>query len=478
MKKLVYILSLAIGLLMTGCAQWETMESLPRDTWGPEPELKIEVSPLDSITGELISDKMDVVFYVKNATKFQFVYAEGAEEIDYTDLLKGLYGGASATPNVEGDTLGITIPNLVAGNTYTVYAVVANDAGVQTSASVTVGAIDVTAPVVVSSQLTPANAGKQVSVAFDEAIIRTDAMGDITFEAYDSNFEVYAQGTANATASGKNLVVSLPADFNYNADDISVVLLSFAEGAVEDKFGNKMAALVNVIDDEGLPNGPWWIFDPNAKEEEEDGFFKDGGQYFYYGISKAVSEDGSETEVGTQLLTLTLTEAGVDMSKIFNGITTGDLWSYPSIFNMFTTESGFAPVDVPCYTYTYQDYTYFTRLNAQDEQWLTSCGSHPQIGTCYLGEIDQENKLYPYWDFVLLEDDGEQYLEYAGNWPVIFFFDDNGDPALLIDFESLYIFNDGEAVGAARIYETPVVLKDVKLAQPQAIKKFNFVEKN
>ena len=478
MKKLVYILSLAIGLLMTGCAQWETMESLPRDTWGPEPELTIEIAPLDSITGALISDKMDVVFYIKNATNLHFVYDEGPEQsIDYTALLKGQYGGWSAEPALEGDTLGIQLP-VEAGKTYTVYAVVANAAGVQTTAVKTVGAVDVTAPVITTvSPLAATNAGKQVTLAFDENIIRTDAMPAITYEVLDENLESYATGDATAMASGKNLVVTLPATFEFNAEGISIVLLSFGEGSVEDKYGNKMAAIANALDEDGLPNGPWWMYDPNDKPVVEDGFLKDGGQYFYYGTSTSISQDGKEQEVGTDFITLSLTQAGVDMSQIFNGATTGDLWSIPSIFNMFTPESGIESVSVPAYSYDYEQNTYFTMVNTQDKQWLTPCGSVPNVGTCYLGDVTDDGNLYPYWDFVLLEQQGQEMLQYAGNRPVIFFFQEDGTPALILDFTSLYIFDEGALGASVTYYETPVVLENAKLVKPQDIKKFNFVEK-
>ncbi|MBR2379134.1 MAG: hypothetical protein IKA91_06835 [Bacteroidaceae bacterium] len=57
MKKLVYIFSLAIGLLMTGCDLWEHTEPLAPDTWGAVPELLVEVdsAALDA-EGNLIKD--------------------------------------------------------------------------------------------------------------------------------------------------------------------------------------------------------------------------------------------------------------------------------------------------------------------------------------------------------------------------------------------------------------------------------------
>ncbi|MBR5844163.1 MAG: hypothetical protein IKY75_06225 [Bacteroidaceae bacterium] len=395
MKKLVYILSLAIGLLVTGCAQWENMESLPRDTWGPEPELAIEVSPLDSITGELISDKMDVVFYIKNATNFHFVYAEGPEEtIDYTALLKGQYGGWSAEPALEGDTLGIQLTGFVPGNTYTVYAVAANAAGVQTTAVKTVGAVDVTAPVITTvSPLTATANGKQVTIVFNENIIRTDAMPAVTYDVLDENLESYATGDASAMASGKNLVVTLPATFNFNEEGMSIVLLSFGEGSVEDKYGNKMAAIANVLDDEGLPNGPWWAYDPANKPEPpvNDSFFQDGKGYAFVGEIDLLG--GGYQQFGTPILTMTY--VAEDDEAV--------LWHVPSILNMFGEEAinegaVVLPAYVPAYSYTDADpmggAAQIEILQFLDVNDVWGYG-FPYIGDIALQSKDGSTGLYP-----------------------------------------------------------------------------------
>ena len=470
MKKLVYILSLAIGLLMTGCAQWENFESLSPDTWGAEPELTVTAP--DSITTEVIT----FTIATKNATNYSYaVYAQKVD-MDYTLLLQGLYNGCQGGEiDPEGFEKTISLKCAVPGNTYYLYVVAANAAGVQATYEKAMGAHDLDAPFLTSDPaLTASNKGTRVTLSFNEAIVRTDAMGAITFDIYNEDLEVVREGVATAVASSNQLTVTLPADVTF--ETVSYVLLSFEEGAVEDKYGNKMAAINNYLED-GLPNGPWWMYDPNDKPVVEDGFLKDGGQYFYYGTSTSISQDGSEQEVGTDFITLSLTQAGVDMSQIFNGMTTGDLWSIPSIFNMFTPESGIESVSVPAYSYDYEQNTYFTMVNTQDKQWLTPCGSVPNVGTCYLGDVTDEGNLYPYWDFVLLEQQGQEMLQYAGNRPVIFFFQEDGSPALILDFTSLYIFDEGALGASVTYYETPVVLENAKLVKPQDIKKFNFVEK-
>ncbi len=473
MKKLVYILSLAIGLLMTGCAQWDPMESLPRDTWGAEPEITIEVSPLDSITGALISDKMDVVFYLKNATNFSFVYDEGeAQSIDFTALLKGQYGGWSAEPAVEGDTLGIQLTGFEPGKTYTIYAVVANAAGVQTTAVKTVGAVDVTAPALVAnSELSATNNGKQVTVAFDEAIVRTDAMPAVTYEVLNENLESYAKGDATAMASGRNLVVSLPSTFEF--DGFSIVLLSFAEGSVEDAYGNKMAALVNVLDEEGVPNGPWWAYDPNnAGVDDENALFKSDMGYCYYGVSKAFTEDESETEVGSQLFNVTLTQAGFDLTEYFGQPLKGDKWSLPSVMNIL---QGAGVENVTAFSYEApandgNTYTWLTFFDPESENGLSLAGSFDLTAAgmgvvdCYLASYNPEsNELYTSWDFVYADMKGQMVLQNAGYKACVIFLSE-GKPYILFDFEEIYILNE-TLVGADNVnmYETPLCLDNVSI---------------
>ena len=490
MKKLVYILSLAIGLLMTGCAQWETLESLPRDTWGPEPELTIEVSPLDSITGALISDKMDVVFYIKNATNLHFVYDEGPEQsIDYTALLKGQYGGWSAEPALEGDTLGIQLP-VEAGKTYTVYAVVANAAGVQTTAVKTVGAVDVTAPVITTvSPLAATNKGKQVTLAFDENIIRTDAMPAITYEVLDENLESYATGDATAMASGKNLVVTLPATFEFNAEGISIVLLSFGEGSVEDKFGNKMAAIANALDEDGLPNGPWWMYDPTAQAGPTEGFLVDGAEYAYYGISKSFSDDESEVEVGSVGMALTFVQEDVDLTEYFGSKLLADKWSFPSCLSIL---QGAEAADVPFYSYEApaQDgntYTWATFFDPQGPNGLVFAGKYDLsaagigVQDCYLVSYDEQSgNLYTTWDFVLTEVSGYEVLRNAGYKAAVIFIADLGqgeNPYILFDFEDIMIVDGSVMAGSANVYETPVMIENATIVQKSFSNEVRFLNK-
>lgn len=483
MKKLVYILSLAIGLLMTGCAQWETMESLPRDTWGPAPELTIEVAPLDSVTGQLISDEMDVVFYIKNATLFHFVYAEGPEEeINYTDLLKGMYGGYSAEPNVEGDTLGITLPGFVPGNTYTVYAVAANEAGVQTTATVTVGAVDVTAPVITSSAAEPLRAaakGKQVTVAFSENIVRTDDMPAVTYEVFEyiDGYVSYNSGNASAMASGTNLVVTLPTDFEFKAETLSVILLSFPEGAVEDKYGNKMAALVNGFDEEELPNGPWWMVDNTINDDPQDptAFFQEGTYNFDIVFTQQGKQYGGKLPV-----TFSKVNDAFDLTKLFgeqSPTATAIEWSVEGLLTGLYGTDGVRDLPFPALTYEYDyegahyqeafmiDYAsqeQFTVIGQLD--WFDD-GNYIDV---VLGFVDGDY-IASYWQFVLADENGNTDAPvedlmgvYVNKTAPCFFAYGNlaGEGEnwyRIMQFDQLILTKDGnvEAVGAKK-FDKPV----------------------
>ncbi len=474
MKKLVYILSLAIGLLMTGCAQWDPMESLPRDTWGAEPEITIEVSPLDSITGALISDKMDVVFYLKNATNFSFVYDEGeAQSIDFTALLKGQYGGWSAEPAVEGDTLGIQLTGFEPGKTYTIYAVVANAAGVQTTAVKTVGAVDVTAPAIVAnSELSATNNGKQVTVAFDEAIVRTDAMPAVTYEVLNENLESYATGDATAMASGRNLVVSLPSTFEF--DGFSIVLLSFAEGSVEDAYGNKMAALVNVLDEEGVPNGPWWSYDPN-EVIETDSFFRDGHGYAFVG---KIDLGNGYSDFGGPIMPLTYVESNVAIGEV-----SATAWTMPSILNMFSEEAISSGAVTP--NEEVPAYTYASTVNGQETEIISFyditngfpvlgtmiLGQNNQTYTVYAADYDEEaGQVYPGWDFAVFEfQGGGQTFDgcaFIGKSPVIIVIDGNQAGMVAEIDPEAFQFHDGDVLMGSSmvdVLDAPVVLKNVNV---------------
>ncbi len=274
MKKLVYMLTLAIGLIMTGCAQWEKYEPMPNDTWGAVSELTVETP--DTVTGDVLPIKI----ITKNATNLSLLLSDAAvAEINYTDLLQGYYEGAlTFERNAEGDTLAGNLGGVVAGNTYYLYVVAANSAGVQTTFEKTIGAVDVEVPVCTSTfPLTATNKGHTVTLSFNENITREAGMGAVSYKVYDTNVEVVAEGNiddASLVASGNRLTVTLPATVEFAEGVQYVVVLSFAEGAVTDLFGNKMAAMEGYIDADYMVHGAWWSVELSS--QEDTGFLKAG----------------------------------------------------------------------------------------------------------------------------------------------------------------------------------------------------------
>ena len=260
MKKIVYMLPLAICLIMAGCAKWDEFEPLPADTWGAACELTVETP--DTVT----TTELPITVITRNASYVALLLSDTAMvNIDYTTLLQEQYPGASRIEtNYEGDTLDLNVSGVVAGNTYFLYVVGVNKAGVQTTFNKAIGAIDVTAPVITSTfPLTPTNEGRTVTLAFNETIVRESGAGAITYQVLDGTMSEVYKGTIAETdieASGRNLRVSLPTTVEFAEGVQYAVLLSFAEGAVADVYGNLMAAINNQLEAGGLPSGPWWRY--------------------------------------------------------------------------------------------------------------------------------------------------------------------------------------------------------------------------
>lgn len=259
MKKIVYMLPLAICLILAGCAKWDEFEPLPADTWGAVCELTVETP--DTVT----TTELPITVITRNASYVALLLSDTAMvNINYTTLLQEQYAGASRfETNYDADTLDLKT-GVVAGNTYYLYVVGVNNAGVQTTFNKVIGAIDVTAPVITSTfPLTPTNEGRTVTLTFNETIVRESGAGAITYQVLDGTMSEVYKGTIAETdieASGRNLRVSLPTTVEFAEGVQYAVLLSFAEGAVADVYGNPMAAINNQLEDGGLPSGPWWRY--------------------------------------------------------------------------------------------------------------------------------------------------------------------------------------------------------------------------
>ena len=479
MKKLVYILSLTIGLIMTGCTPWENVEPLSPDAIGSSnPELTV-VAP-DSIT----SDVIEFTITANNASHLAYMVVQGTGEVDFTALLQGRYNGAQVGEIPAEFEQTFSMRGAVPGETYSIFVVVADSVGVQATFEKVMGAYDVESPYVTGEyQLAPANKGTRTTVTFNEAIIRNDNMGAITYEVLDENFASIDAGTATATASGSQLTVSLPSSTVF--EQLVYVLLSFEEGAVEDLYGNKMTAIVNGLDDAGIPNGPWYMYDPTVVDDE-DALFKSDMGYCYYGVSKSFTQDESETTVGSEFFNVTLAQAGFDLTEYFGEPLTGDKWTMPSIMSIL---QGAEPADVPAFSYEAkandgETYTWLTFFDPESENGLSFVGQYDLtagglgVVDCYSASYDASSgNLYTSWDFVYADRNGQMVLQNAGYKPCVIFIGDMGEgekPYILFDFEDLLIL-DETMVGAAgaNFYEQPVCLENATIVK----RNFNHVIK-
>ncbi len=471
MKKLVYMLSLAIGLIMTGCAQWETYESMAPDTWGPVAELTVNTP--DTLT----SNVLPIEIITKNATHIAFRASEGRPiEVDFTELLRG--GNQEVKP--EGDTLqlptidGVTV---TAGNTYYVYVVAANKAGVQTTFEKAIGAVDIERPYIKSTfPLTATGNGTAVTLAFNENIVRESGMGNISYQIFDYNKQEFATGVlgdANINASGSRLTVSLPTTVVFAENQMYVVLLSFEEGVVADTYGNKMAAINNYLDESGVPNGPWWAVDTSAKPEPNPGSFFTNGDYgfvFTYATSQGSQDLGSMTtfEYQGEVVLPGANWFGEDVDAQHftisgfmadNGFITSNGSSYPMngyVYAMVDAGQEFEMMTI-AHDPVFSDYPCFGEDSQNGMQF-----------TFWLASIEGQS-AYPYVDFMVMEEEGIK-LAFNANSRVAIVGPHPEDPtslALFADLEDLIIAPSSMFEQSARVQNVKVKWLD----EPVAVKK-------
>ena len=143
--------------------------------------------------------------------------------------------------------------------------------------------IDWEAPYIVSPyHLEASRNGRSVTMEFNRSIVRDNTMGAISYEVlveeageartiYQGNFP-----EENIAAEGRMLTVTLPESIVFERGVTYTVLLSFEEGAVEDLYGIKMEAIVNEMQEDGQPAGPWWCVNRPGLGE----FFQEG-EYFF-----------------------------------------------------------------------------------------------------------------------------------------------------------------------------------------------------
>lgn len=490
MKKLVYILSFAIGLILTGCEKSDDFASLAPDTWGPVAELTLEMP--DTLT----SDVLDIKIVTKYATNVSFVVATSPADVDYTALLKGQYGGIQYEPEVEAEdeayTFEIQMPGVEAGQTYYLYAVAINAAGVQTKANKAMGAVDVTAPAITSNpQLTAGDKGRRVTVAFNEPVLRDDSMGAIEYKAYTLDVDngvaalAFTGTDVTASAAGSNLTVNLPVEFD--PAQYYIVTLSFAEGAVTDHAGNKMAAVVATFDESTLEvtNGYWWLKEPESDTPVDDTKFFNNGTYYFYALYTDET-DGNQYEANVPF-EMNKVADGYDMSKVFGDQLAGvygEEWMVSGLLsNMFQDVTD---QDFPALVYNYSDANgtaqFCTLVDYNDANGYTCIGSANIEGKsypAYIAAVDMSaGSLMCYWDFFLADENGNSEAPVSdlfGFWafpqqytPAIAVYGDLGKGEsfyILMAFDGILLTREGaQAQGAVR-YEQPVKVDNVLTQQ-------------
>ena len=143
--------------------------------------------------------------------------------------------------------------------------------------------IDWGAPYIISQYpLEASRNGRSVTMEYNRSIVRDNTMGAISYEVlveeageartiYQGNFP-----EENIAAERRMLTVTLPESIVFERGVTYTVLLSFEEGAVEDLYGIKMEAIVNEMQEDGQPAGPWWCVNRPGLGE----FFQEG-EYFF-----------------------------------------------------------------------------------------------------------------------------------------------------------------------------------------------------
>ena len=264
--------------------------------------------------------------------------------------------------------------------------------------------IDWEAPYIVSPyHLEASRNGRSVTMEFNRSIVRDNTMGAISYEVlveeageartiYQGNFP-----EENIAAEGRMLTVTLPESIVFERGVTYTVLLSFEEGAVEDLYGIKMEAIVNEMQEDGQPAGPWWCVNRPGLGE----FFQEGEYAF-----DMMFDGGS----GPQQLSTTA-----------NFSDTGDFdlssWgaSYTGIIAKEWSISGFldgliqdlTPVPFPAYSYAMTEEGETTERMTM----IVASGDAPLTIAQYQGQdvylvdfIESESKLYINVEFVVTTD--------------------------------------------------------------------------
>lgn len=293
--------------------------------------------------------------------------------------------------------------------------------------------IDWGAPYIISQYpLEASRNGRSVTMEFNRSIVRDNTMGAISYEVlveeageartiYQGNFP-----EENIAAEGRMLTVTLPESIVFERGVTYTVLLSFEEGAVEDLYGIKMEAIVNEMQEDGQPAGPWWCVNRPGLGE----FFQEGEYAF-----DMMFDGGS----GPQQLSTTA-----------NFSDTGDFdlssWgaSYTGIIAKEWSISGFldgliqdlTPVPFPAYSYAMTEEGETTERMTM----IVASGDAPLTIAQYQGQdvylvdyVESEWTLYFNVEFVVTTDpDLGEIAKTTSECPALAMYDEQGSGYYII----------------------------------------------
>ena len=289
--------------------------------------------------------------------------------------------------------------------------------------------IDWEAPYIVSPYpLEASRNGRSVTMEFNRSIVRDNTMGAISYEVlveeageartiYQGNFP-----EENIAAEGRMLTVTLPESIVFERGVTYTVLLSFEEGAVEDLYGIKMEAIVNEMQEDGQPIGPWWYV--------LDGFFQEGE----YTFSMVFEGASNPQQVFT---TANFSYVGdFDLSgwgQTYAGITAKE-WNISNFFEGLIM--GLTPVPFPAYSYEMTEEGETTERMTM----MVASGDAPLTIAQYQGQdvylvdyVESEGTLYFNVEFVVTTDpDLGEIAKTTSECPALAMYDEQGSGYYII----------------------------------------------
>ena len=293
--------------------------------------------------------------------------------------------------------------------------------------------IDWGAPYIISQYpLEASRNGRSVTMEYNRSIVRDNTMGAISYEVlveeageartiYQGNFP-----EENIAAERRMLTVTLPESIVFERGVTYTVLLSFEEGAVEDLYGIKMEAIVNEMQEDGQPTGPWWCVNRPGLGE----FFQEGEYAF-----DMMFDGGS----GPQQLSTTANfsyTGDFDISgwgSYFTGITAQE-WNISNFFEGLIMD--LTPVPFPAYSYAMTEEGETTERMTM----IVASGDAPLTIAQYQGQdvylvdyVESEWTLYFNVEFVVTTDpDLGEIAKTTSECPALAMYDEQGSGYYII----------------------------------------------